>query len=142
MGDEALGVAEIVGNPRDFQRVEGAERRRLAALLGFASFAASHANGQTEPLPKAETILDRYVEVTGGKASAFRVANAFSIIGISNNLGDAKSLVTHPATTTHQRLTPEARAELGISEGFVRFSAGLEHADDLIEDLDAALEKA
>jgi O-succinylhomoserine sulfhydrylase len=60
---------------------------------------------------------------------------------ISNNLGDAKSLVTHPATTTHQRLTVEARAELGISEGFVRFSAGLEHADDLIEDLDAALEK-
>ena len=61
---------------------------------------------------------------------------------ISNNLGDAKSLVTHPATTTHQRLTPEARAELGISEGFIRFSAGLEHADDLIEDLEAALEKA
>ena len=60
---------------------------------------------------------------------------------ISNNLGDAKSLVTHPATTTHQRLAPEARAELGISEGFIRFSAGLEHVDDLIEDLQAALEK-
>jgi O-acetylhomoserine/O-acetylserine sulfhydrylase-like pyridoxal-dependent enzyme len=61
---------------------------------------------------------------------------------ISNNLGDAKSLVTHPATTTHQRLSPEARAELGISDGFIRFSAGLEHADDLIEDLQVALEKA
>ena len=74
-------------------------------------------------------------EVKGGKASAFRCLNGLKIARISNNLGDAKSLVTHPATTTHQRLTPEARAELGISEGFVRFSAGLEHADDLIEDL-------
>jgi O-succinylhomoserine sulfhydrylase len=81
-------------------------------------------------------------EVKGGKAGAFRALNALKIARISNNLGDAKSLVTHPATTTHQRLTPEARAELGISEGFVRFSAGLEHKDDLIEDLQAALEKA
>ena len=81
-------------------------------------------------------------EVKGGKAAAFRCLNALQIARISNNLGDAKSLVTHPATTTHQRLTPEARAELGISEGFIRFSAGLEHADDLIEDFAAALEKA
>ncbi len=81
-------------------------------------------------------------EVKGGKAGAFRCLNALQISRISNNLGDAKSLVTHPATTTHQRLTPEARAELGISEGFIRFSAGLEHADDLIEDLAQALEKA
>src|ERR1700716_3174105 len=81
-------------------------------------------------------------EVKGGKAGAFRCLNGLKISRISNNLGDAKSLVTHPATTTHQRLTPEARAELGISEGFIRFSAGLEHADDLIEDFEAALEKA
>jgi O-succinylhomoserine sulfhydrylase len=81
-------------------------------------------------------------EVKGGKAAAFRCLNALKLSRISNNLGDAKSLVTHPATTTHQRLPPEARAELGIGEGFVRFSAGLEHADDLIEDLQAALEKA
>jgi O-succinylhomoserine sulfhydrylase len=80
-------------------------------------------------------------EVKGGKQAAFRCLNALQIARISNNLGDAKSLVTHPATTTHQRLTPEARAELGISEGFIRFSAGLEHADDLIEDFAAALEK-
>jgi O-succinylhomoserine sulfhydrylase len=80
-------------------------------------------------------------EVKGGKAGAFRFLNGLKISRISNNLGDSKSLVTHPATTTHQRLTPQARAELGISEGFVRFSAGLEHADDLIEDLEAALEK-
>jgi O-succinylhomoserine sulfhydrylase len=81
-------------------------------------------------------------EVKGGKAATFRCLNALKLARISNNLGDAKSLVTHPATTTHQRLTPEARAELGISEGFVRFSAGLEHKDDLIEDLQTALEQA
>jgi O-succinylhomoserine sulfhydrylase len=81
-------------------------------------------------------------EVKGGKAAAFRCLNGLKISRISNNLGDAKSLVTHPATTTHQRLTPAARAELGISEGFIRFSAGLEHPDDLIEDLQEALERA
>ena len=81
-------------------------------------------------------------EVKGGKQGAFRVLNELKLAKISNNLGDAKSLVTHPATTTHQRLKPEERAALGISEGFIRFSAGLEHADDLIEDLTAALEKA
>lgn len=81
-------------------------------------------------------------EVKGGKQGAFRVLNELKLAKISNNLGDAKSLVTHPATTTHQRLKPEDRAALGISEGFIRFSAGLEHPDDLIEDLTAALEKA
>jgi len=81
-------------------------------------------------------------EVKGGKPAAFRCLNALKLSRISNNLGDARSLVTHPATSTHQRLTPEARAELGISEGFIRFSAGLEHRDDLIEDLDAALGRA
>ena len=80
-------------------------------------------------------------EVKDGKAGAFRCLNALKISRISNNLGDAKSLVTHPATTTHQRLAPEARAELGISEGFIRFSAGLEHPDDLIEDFERALEQ-
>jgi len=78
-------------------------------------------------------------EVKGGKAAAFKTLNGLKLSRISNNLGDSKSLVTHPATTTHQRLTPEARAELGISEGFIRFSAGLEHADDLIADLNDAL---
>jgi len=77
--------------------------------------------------------------VEGGKAEAFRFLNALQIIKISNNLGDAKSLVTHPATTTHQRLKPEARAELGIGDGMVRLSVGLESADDLITDLEQAL---
>jgi O-succinylhomoserine sulfhydrylase len=81
-------------------------------------------------------------EVAGGKGAAFRFLNALKLLRITNNLGDAKSLVTHPATTTHQRLTPEARAELGITDGLVRLSAGLEHFDDLAADLRAALEKA
>jgi O-succinylhomoserine sulfhydrylase len=79
-------------------------------------------------------------EVKGGKEGAFRFLDALHLIGITNNLGDAKSLVTHPTTTTHQRLTPEQRAELGIGDGLVRFSAGLEHPDDLCEDLLTALE--
>ncbi|HEY1473074.1 MAG TPA: O-succinylhomoserine sulfhydrylase [Pseudolabrys sp.] len=78
-------------------------------------------------------------EIKGGKQGAFRFLNALRLIGITNNLGDAKSLVTHPTTTTHQRLTPEQRAELDIGDGLIRFSAGLEHPDDLIEDLLTAL---
>jgi len=80
-------------------------------------------------------------EVKGGKQGAFRFLNGLKLIGITNNLGDAKSLITHPTTTTHQRLTPAQRAELGIGDGLVRFSAGLEHPDDLIEDLLTALDK-
>jgi O-succinylhomoserine sulfhydrylase len=79
-------------------------------------------------------------EVEGGKAGAFRFQDALRLVRISNNLGDAKSLITHPATTTHQRLTPTARAELGISDGLVRLSCGLEHPDDLCEDIMTALE--
>ena len=78
-------------------------------------------------------------EVDGDKPATFRFLNALRLIRITNNLGDAKSLVTHPATTTHQRLTPPARAELGITDGMVRLSCGLEHSDDLVEDLLDAL---
>jgi O-succinylhomoserine sulfhydrylase len=78
-------------------------------------------------------------EVRGGKRDAFRFMNALKIFRISNNLGDAKSLVTHPATTTHQRLTPEQRAELGIFDRSIRLSIGLEDVDDLAADLDQAL---
>jgi O-succinylhomoserine sulfhydrylase len=74
-------------------------------------------------------------EVAGGKRGAFRFSNALRLIRISNNLGDAKSLITHPATTTHQRFTPAARAEMGIGDGLLRLSVGLEHVDDLRDDL-------
>ena len=74
-----------------------------------------------------------------GKAQAFGFENALQIVGISNNLGDAKSLITHPATTTHKNLTQEDRDALGISDGVVRLSLGLEDADDLLADIDRAL---
>ena len=77
-------------------------------------------------------------EVEDGKAGAFRFANALEIVRISNNLGDSKSLLTHPATTTHQRLTPEARAALGIRDGILRISVGLEDPRDLEKDLKRA----
>jgi O-succinylhomoserine sulfhydrylase len=78
----------------------------------------------------------------GGKEAAFRFINALDIITISNNLGDAKSIITHPSTTTHQRLTDEQRVALGISDGLVRISIGLEDADDLLSEISNALEKA
>ncbi len=78
-------------------------------------------------------------EVEDGQAGAFRFLNALKLIRISNNLGDAKSLVTHPTTTTHQRLTEEARLSLGITPGLVRLSVGLEDPEDLREDLETAL---
>lgn len=80
------------------------------------------------------------LDVKGGKEAAFRFMNGLRLIRISNNLGDAKSLVTHPSTTTHQRFAPELRAEMGISDGLVRLSVGLEHQEDLLADIIAALE--
>jgi len=81
-------------------------------------------------------------EVAGGKAAAFRFQNALRLIKLSNNLGDTKSLVTHPATTTHYRIGPQARAELGISDGMLRLSVGLEAFEDLAADLGTGLEAA
>jgi O-succinylhomoserine sulfhydrylase len=78
-------------------------------------------------------------DIEGGKAAAFRFLNALRLVKISNNLGDAKSIITHPATTTHQRLKPQARAELGIAEGTLRLSVGLEATADLTADIDRGL---
>ncbi|MSU90092.1 O-succinylhomoserine sulfhydrylase [Rhodobacteraceae bacterium 2CG4] len=82
------------------------------------------------------------LDVHGGQAAAFRVLNAMKIALISNNLGDAKSIATHPATTTHQRLDPAAREHLGITPGLIRLSVGLEDGDDLVADLLQALDAA
>jgi O-succinylhomoserine sulfhydrylase len=79
------------------------------------------------------------IELDGGRDEAFRVLDRLRLIRISNNLGDAKSLIVHPATTTHQRFTPQVRAEMGVGDGLVRLSVGLEHPDDLIADLAQAL---
>jgi len=81
-------------------------------------------------------------EIEGGKKAVFRCANALQLIDISNNLGDAKSLFTHPESTTHQKMTQEARDAGGVTSGLVRLSVGLEDPEDLCEDLDQALKVA
>jgi len=78
------------------------------------------------------------IEFAGSKKDAFKFMNALRIIDISNNLGDSKSLITHPASTTHRRLSPEVQLEMGITPSVVRLSVGLEYVDDLIKDLDQA----
>ena len=79
------------------------------------------------------------VELDADQAETFAVVNALQIFDISNNLGDTKSLVTHPATTTHRRVAPELRAEMGITDSMIRFSIGLEDPGDLLTDLGKAL---
>ena len=86
------------------------------------------------------TILS--IDIKGGQAAAFQFLNALEIVKISNNLGDAKTIATHPATTTHQRLSEEQRSELGITSGLVRLSVGIEATDDLMTDLQRALDVA
>ncbi len=78
------------------------------------------------------------IELAGTAKDAFKVMNALRIIDISNNLGDSKTLITHPASTTHRRLSPEVQLEMGITPSVVRLSVGLEYVDDLIKDLDQA----
>ena len=82
------------------------------------------------------------LDLAGGKPAAFRFLNALEIVKISNNLGDAKSIATHPATTTHQRLTDDQRAALGITPGLIRLSVGIEDTRDLIADVSGALDQA
>jgi O-succinylhomoserine sulfhydrylase len=79
------------------------------------------------------------LDLDGGQRAAFRFLNALRLFSISNNLGDAKSLAVHPATTTHQRFSPDVRAAIGIGDGLLRLSVGLEHVDDLAADIDRAL---
>ena len=79
------------------------------------------------------------IEFKGSQKDAFKFIDSLRIIDISNNLGDSKSLITHPASTTHRRLSPEVQAEMGITSSVLRLSVGLEHVDDLIKDLDQAL---
>ena len=91
-----------------------------------------------EQMGKGGTVVS--LDLKGGQGAAFRFLNALEIVVISNNLGDAKSIVTHPATTTHQRLTEDQRSALGITPGLVRLSVGLEDAEDLVADVKQALD--
>ena len=90
-------------------------------------------------MSKGGTLLTMILD--GGKKEVFKMLNNLEIIDISNNLGDTKSLITHPATTTHYSLGEEGRKEAGIPDGMIRLSVGLENPDDLIDDLDTALGK-
>jgi len=114
-----------------------AEHKGVARIFypGLPDFA--QAALASKQMTGASTMLS--FEIKGGKADTFRFLNALKTIKISNNLGDAKSLITHPATTTHQRLTPAARAELGIGDTLVRLSVGLEAYVDLAADIERAL---
>ncbi|WP_224814538.1 O-succinylhomoserine sulfhydrylase [Hasllibacter sp. MH4015] len=114
--DGAAGVARVI-----FPGLPSHPQQALAARL----------------LEQPGTVIA--LEIEGGQAGAFRFLNALEIVKISNNLGDAKSIATHPATTTHQRLTDEQRDAAGITRGLVRLSIGLEDPGDLIADLKGAL---
>ena len=131
-------------------------RQQTESAAKIADFLADHASttrviypGRPDH-PQADIVKKQMtggstlicLDLMGGKKAAFDFENALEIIRISNNLGDAKSLITHPATTTHKSLSEEARAELGIGPGTLRISVGLEDVDDLIEDIDAALKAA
>jgi O-succinylhomoserine sulfhydrylase len=78
----------------------------------------------------------------GGRAQAHALLDALELIDISNNIGDSRSLMTHPASTTHAGVSADVRADMGIDEGMLRLNVGLEHPDDLIADLDQALTRA
>jgi O-succinylhomoserine sulfhydrylase len=131
-------------------RAQTATATRLAeALVGHAKLARviypglpSHPQAAVirAQMEAGGTVLS--IDLSGGKQAAFRFLNALRVFTISNNLGDAKSIVTHPATTTHQRLPDDQKAHLGITPGLVRLSVGLEDADDLISDVMHALASA
>ena len=126
--DGALAVA---------QALEGHEKLGRVIYPGLASH-PQHDLAMRQ-LEKGGTVVA--FELAEGQEAAFRFLNALDIVVISNNLGDAKSIITHPTTTTHQRLTDDQRAELGITPGLVRLSIGIEDPADLIADLKQALDK-
>ena len=128
MADSALKVATAL---------EGDARLSFVTYPGLASH-KQHDLAMAQMGGAGGTMVT--FDVKGGKEAAFRLMNALEIIAISNNLGDAKSIATHPTTTTHQRLAPEQKELLGITPGMIRLSVGLEDAGDLIADLKRALD--
>ena len=125
--DSALAIATAL---------EGHTKLNQTVYPGLASH--PHHSVAMAQLEKGGTVIA--LEIKGGQEAAFRFLNALEIIVISNNLGDAKSIITHPTTTTHQRLSDAQRAALGITPGLVRLSVGLEDVGDLVRDLQTALE--
>ena len=124
--DSALGLAEAFA---------GHEKLARVIYPGHASHAQHDL--VTRQMAKGGTVLS--IDIAGGQAAAFRFLNALQVAKISNNLGDAKTIVTHPATTTHQRLPQDQKDALGITPGLVRISVGIEDLADLKADMLAAL---
>ncbi len=124
--DSALEIASYLSSKSEFNRVLYPEL-------------PSHPQHELamQQMKRGGTVIA--LELAGGKESAFKFLNALKVIDISNNLGDAKSLMCHPATTTHQRLSDDEKATVGITPGFLRFSVGLESVQDLIADINQAL---
>jgi O-succinylhomoserine sulfhydrylase len=140
-GMETLDLRVRAATASAARLAEALEGHRALARVIYPHLAShpQHALA-TRQMEAGGTVLS--VDVAAGKEAAFRVLNALEIWTISNNLGDAKSIVTHPATTTHQRLTEDQRAALGITDGLIRLSVGLEDAGDLLADLETALGRA
>ncbi|MGN0934540.1 O-succinylhomoserine sulfhydrylase [Falsigemmobacter intermedius] len=128
MADSALAIARALEGHPNVERL---------IYPGLESH-AQHALSMEQMNGSGGTLIA--IDVKGGKDAAFKVLNALTIAKISNNLGDAKSIATHPATTTHQRLPEDQKALLGITPGLLRISIGLEDKDDLIADFKAALD--
>ncbi|WP_138380583.1 O-succinylhomoserine sulfhydrylase [Luteithermobacter gelatinilyticus] len=122
MCDNAARLADMLADMKGFVRVSYPGRKDFA----------QHELAMKQ-MSRGGTIL--CVEVPGGREQAFKFLNSLKIIDISNNIGDAKSLMTHPASTTHASVAEEARLQMGITEGMLRLSVGLEHVEDLMEDL-------
>ncbi len=120
------------------EALEGHNKLARVLYPGLASH-SDHALAKSQ-MSAGGTILS--LDLHGGKDAAFRFLNGLKIVKISNNLGDAKSIITHPATTTHQRLSEVQRASLGIGAGLVRLSVGLEDGGDLLKDIREALKLA
>ncbi len=140
-GMETLALrceAQAAAASRIAQALQGHEKLERLLYPGLADH-PQHALAMAQMTAGGGVIA---LDVAGGQAAAFRFLNALRIVAISNNLGDAKSLVTHPATTTHQRLSEAARETLGITPGLVRVSIGLEDSEDLLEDISRALAAA
>ena len=129
MSANALEIAQFM------EGLNGIERVLYPGLTSHPQFKLA-----SRQMKSGSTIVA--FEVPGGRDGAFRFLNGVDIIDISNNLGDSKSLITHPATTTHQRLSDEERASMGITDGLIRLSVGLEDVDDLKEDLEGAVRLA
>ena len=127
--DSALALASALQGHTALSRV---------IFPGHASH-AQHALSQSQ-MRKGGTVLS--IDLAGGQAAAFRFLNALKLCTISNNLGDAKTIVTHPATTTHQRLPEDQRQALDITAGLVRISVGIEDVEDLNSDIMQALATA